>query len=348
MRQDVANTPDLRPLAHEPHGDKRIVSPPLASHSRLTLPTKPTLTWDSDYDYAVNNWIGSQRIFRYSNISDVPTSEVWASDNSFWIKGRLQHAKDQAIYMYNQSGVWGQNDCADRVSLLATGIKGEALQAVSESQARIDELRSLLEGKRILVLGDDRGSLSTVLRLAFGAQAIGVEKDYLKVCVAHCGLMNPDARKDLHVRHGDIWDLVLPESNIRSEIDRYGAFDAIVSWYVFDVGSCAEIPCRAGLFASGRWNRLRADVCETFHIDRRNVPADKFEEARLFFAKWLEHSRVLLKPQGIQVHLQSDYFESGERQPETDHYFHQGVVQSQAFWGKPPWPLPEHNVYRLR
>ncbi|RIL00878.1 MAG: hypothetical protein DCC75_13795 [Proteobacteria bacterium] len=132
--------------------------------------------------------------------------------------------------------------------------------------APMDYLKERLRGKSILVLGDDVGSFSQILRMEFGADALGVEVDPVKIRIAQKGLLSdkPDPRN--YVLHGDCLDLGDRSSSLSSRLAGK-SFDMIFSFYLFCRGSGVEHNSQAKKIlaeggVTGDWTKLITSFCE--------------------------------------------------------------------------------------
>lgn len=101
------------------------------------------------------------------------------------------------------------------------------------------ELSEILQQKKILIVGDDIGSLSEVLNY-LGAEAYGIESDNFYVAVAHSGLASESGKPQTQVICADMGDLQDKNKKIFKHLEKIGPFDAIYSWAVFNFGSGIE------------------------------------------------------------------------------------------------------------
>lgn len=120
--------------------------------------------------------------------------------------------------------------------LLGAFLKGKPL----DEKNVISDLNVQLHDKKILVLGDDVGSLSEILN-SFGANAIGIEYDFELVSAAHAGIFSEDHLPQTQVIHGDIGDLTDMDSDLYKTLQSKGPFDVIFSKAVFNGGSGYEV-----------------------------------------------------------------------------------------------------------
>jgi len=99
-----------------------------------------------------------------------------------------------------------------------------------------EQMRNSLRGKRILILGDDIGSLSNILN-DYGAEACGIEYDKEKVADAHRGAFAKDGKPQTQVIQGSIWELADSDSKPFQSVTKRGPFDLIYSKAVINIGS---------------------------------------------------------------------------------------------------------------
>lgn len=118
---------------------------------------------------------------------------------------------------------------------LGSFIKGKPL----DQSNVIQDLQEQLQGKRILILGDDTGSMSEVIS-SYGGSAIGIEYDKFKVLAAHSGFLSESGKTQEQVIHGDIHDLTDTSSDLFNTLQKLGPFDIIYSHAVFNIGSGIE------------------------------------------------------------------------------------------------------------
>ncbi|MBU1126477.1 hypothetical protein KJ758_02600 [Patescibacteria group bacterium] len=103
----------------------------------------------------------------------------------------------------------------------------------------INDIKTVLDSKKLLVLGDDNGSLSEMLRF-YGADAYGIEYDELAVLIAHSGILSRDGKPQTQLLSGNIGDLSLEQSELIEKLQKLGPFDTIMSHAVFNTGSGIE------------------------------------------------------------------------------------------------------------
>jgi hypothetical protein len=103
----------------------------------------------------------------------------------------------------------------------------------------LDDIKIQLKDKKILILGDDSGSFSEILNY-FGANAIGIEYDQLKVLAAHSGIFSESKSPQMQVIGGDIFELTGSDSDLYKKINECGPFDIVYSRAVFNRGSGIE------------------------------------------------------------------------------------------------------------
>jgi hypothetical protein len=158
---------------------------------------------------------------------------------------------------------------------IASFLKGEALSETDPVQ----DLESQIKGKKVLILGDDTGSLSEMLN-TIGAEAVGVEYHPFKVLVAHSGICSDSGKPQEQVIQGDIASLTDKNSALFRELEQKGPFDLIYSFAVFNGGSGLD------------------DSIVKFSGGTRLSSA----AVRAFMTPVINNSNALLKPEGFQLH----------------------------------------------
>lgn len=118
---------------------------------------------------------------------------------------------------------FGGGHLLEIVSLL----KGAKVRFDSIEEAE-QTLTEVLGTKRILVLGDDVGTLSNILKY-FGADAYGVEIYEEAVRFAHIGLFAENGQPSTQVIQGDIRDIANEHSRLRQTLSAKAPFDLITS-----------------------------------------------------------------------------------------------------------------------
>lgn len=146
------------------------------------------------------------------------------------------------------------------------------------------DLRDSLVGKKILVLGDDSGSLSEIFGF-YGAKCYGVEYDEFKILVAQSGILSENGKPQKQVMLGNIADLFLENSDLKKKLMRLRPFDLIVSYAVFNTGSGIE-----KLIPYDELDYQR-------HVD--------FEQPGLS-VNFQRNSQELLSESGLQLHTEVD------------------------------------------
>lgn len=158
-------------------------------------------------------------------------------------------------------------------------------QAPVSAEDTVSDLKEQLKNKKILILGDDTGSLSETLNL-FGAIAVGIEYDKFKVLLARAGVFSEHGPQN-QVILGDLGDLTDEQSGLYKKIQDLGPFDVIFSEAVFNGGSGVE---------------------DSIH----NRFEDRYKDDRLFgsvsqFAAALtENCMKILTPKGFCLHTVVD------------------------------------------
>ena len=115
---------------------------------------------------------------------------------------------------------------------LASVMRGHAIG----EEHPLDEIREAVKGKKILIVGDDVGSLSEALNL-LGASAYGIEYSKTEVEIAHAGVLSVDGKHQSQVIEGSAWDLIDENSDLVRTIREHGPFDYIFSSGVLNAGS---------------------------------------------------------------------------------------------------------------
>lgn len=134
-----------------------------------------------------------------------------------------------------------------------------------------ETIKSILRGKKILVLGDDTGSLSEMLNY-FGAIAYGVEDTSHKVEAAHAGVYAEDFQPQPQVLLGDIQELKFESSELFQQLSQLSKFDVIFSSAVMrtDIGAALE---NTGL------------------------------TTKIFWYNYFKNCKILLQPNGFHLHI---------------------------------------------
>ncbi len=138
---------------------------------------------------------------------------------------------------------------------MAAFVKGDSI----DEKDAMDEIERELKDKKILILGDDTGSLSEVLN-SLGAKAIGIEVNKNKVDTAHSGILSEDGKPQDQVILGDIGDLADNTSELYKKMVASGPFDIIYSWAVFNGGSGIE----KAIYNFNIRNKIRGDAVIDF------------------------------------------------------------------------------------
>ncbi|MSU55471.1 MAG: class I SAM-dependent methyltransferase [Candidatus Taylorbacteria bacterium] len=154
-------------------------------------------------------------------------------------------------------------------------LKGDVLD-VSKP---LEELKAVLSGKKILIIGDDHGSLSEILKI-LGADVCGVEYSKEKVDIAHSGVQAESHQPQMQVIQGDAWDLADSQAALYKEIEQHGPYDMIYSYAVLNGGSG---------FVEGKWDK---------YVDQKEYDNEVIKG----FAKFFQGVDGLLGQGGIQLH----------------------------------------------
>ncbi|MBU0578228.1 hypothetical protein KJ742_04355 [Patescibacteria group bacterium] len=124
----------------------------------------------------------------------------------------------------------------DSLYYIASFLKGELL----DEQDLFEDIQETLKGKKILILGDDIGTVSGILR-QYGAESYGVEIDKLKVAIAHSGILAKGQKPQTQVIEGNIGDIVKEEDTaLFQRLKDLSPFDMVYSYRVFNHGSGLE------------------------------------------------------------------------------------------------------------
>lgn len=164
---------------------------------------------------------------------------------------------------------------------------------------RLDEndpslyIKTALQGKKILVLGDDIGSLSEMLKF-YGADAYGVEYDKFKVLVAHAGLLAENGQPQTQVIEGDVRELFSSsDAPLLKKLNQLGQFDMIFTDNLFNEGSGIEVALdlryQSQYPDESLWTKAWARK-------KGLIPPEQFQY----------NCRTLLNPEGMQLHLRTD------------------------------------------
>lgn len=169
----------------------------------------------------------------------------------------------------------GKLSQTENIIYLTSLLKGTPLS----QEATIEEIKTALRGKKILVLGDDVGSLSEIL-IHYGAEAYGIEYDWELIGFAKNGTFAEDGKPQEQVIRGDVAKLADDSSDLFKTIEEKGPFDLIFSRALFNDGS--------GLVLGN---------------------PDTFSQ------NYIWNSKKLLKPKGWNLHLRVDAVRLGMEGP---------------------------------
>ena len=173
---------------------------------------------------------------------------------------------------------------------IASVFKGGRLD---ENDPSLD-IKTALQGKKILVLGDDIGSLSEMLNL-YGADAYGVEYDKFKILVAHSGRLAESGQPQTQVIEGNVSELFSSsDTSLLARLKQLGQFDMIFTDNLLNEGSGIEAAIDLRFMGvlpdESLWAKWRAS-------GRKGLaPPERFQH----------NCRTLLKPEGMQLHLRTD------------------------------------------
>ncbi len=153
---------------------------------------------------------------------------------------------------------------------------GSVLQGTEiATEHPIEQLKKAVQGKKILVLGDDCGNLSEQLNV-LGAEAYGIEFNERKIRLAHSGFLAKDFKPQMQMTQGDLWDLRDEQTELFQQMQTKGPFDLIFSTFLINIGS--------GLGES--------------NPDKGELLLPRAEEWFKFFSG----TEKLLKPEGVNLH----------------------------------------------
>lgn len=195
--------------------------------------------------------------------------------------------KRPAATFYEFEQLKDKEEQSHQLYYIASILNGGRLDQNDPSQ----DIRRALRGRKILVLGDDIGSLSEMLRF-YGADAYGIENDKFKVLVAHSGLLAENGNPQDQVTEGNIGDLFdETETELIKRLKQVSPFDMIFSDNLFNEGSGMEdlldIPRHS---PESLWDKWWAGG------EQGLSPADSFQN----------NCRLLLNETGTQLHLRVD------------------------------------------
>lgn len=127
----------------------------------------------------------------------------------------------------------GKKNQAGWVGYIASCLKRTPLN----EQDPVTDIKRVLRGKKILILGDDYGTMSEMLKF-YGAESYGIEIDKYNVLIAHSGVMAENGEPQNQVIEGDVSELFDPnEGQLMQTLKKLGPFDVIFSKGVFNSGS---------------------------------------------------------------------------------------------------------------
>jgi len=154
----------------------------------------------------------------------------------------------------------GHKDRGSQVYLVASFLQGRLI-----SQDNLEEnIEKALRGKRLLILGDDLGTLSEVLR-AFGAEAYGIDSDQKAAMFARSGLFAENLKPQRQLIEGDIRTLINPASALNEKVKKLGPFDMVYSRTVLPY---------IGLYGLTSWYRLMQCLDELTIPQGLNIHGD--------------------------------------------------------------------------
>lgn len=240
-------------------------------------------------------------------------SELTKPENDIWdVEIYSVFKRKEFPFFHGCDGRGGSGkERGDSLIALATFLGDDGL---IEPGNPVEQIREALHGKKILNLGADSGSFTQILE-HFGCETLGIEYDERMVKAARTGILSEDGEPYESVIQGDVWDLMLPESDLSERID--DDYDAIFSRLLFNEGSGVfEVPFekKTELYESvPEYEREAFSIPE---VETREVGGEtkKYIQTNrsgirltnithLFIAKTTER---YLKEEGISLHLDID------------------------------------------
>jgi len=196
-------------------------------------------------------------------------------------------AKHPTSTFYEFEQLKDKEEQSHQLYYIASIFKGERLDQNDPSS----DIRRALQGKKILVLGDDIGSLSEMLRF-YSADAYGIEYDKFKVLVAHSGVLAENGNPQNQVMEGNVGDLFDSAStSLMEKLEQIGQFDMVFSDNLFNEGSGMEelldIPRHD---PTSLWDKWESGG------EKGLSPADAFQK----------NCDTLLNENGAQLHMRID------------------------------------------
>ena len=224
----------------------------------------------------------------------------------------------------------GTKDLGDKVIQLATvlGLNLNTENLTRDAADLIENIRAVLKDKSILILGDDIGGFNEVLTRTFGANCTSIELNSLKVWIAKNGTATED-KNPVNIHRGNIWDLTETSSSLSVLLEQ-GSYDAIVSWFVFNRGSGADVMpqweenTELSNDIVRRSEELSQQLVTKSEVEKPG-PKFKYQRQNSKFGKvytqaindlsldyFLAKSKWLLKPGGAQLHMRTTSVPAGK------------------------------------
>lgn len=182
----------------------------------------------------------------------------------------------------------------EKIYNLASLLKGDILDDINP----LEDVKKVLRGKKILVLGDEIGTLSQVLN-TFGAEAYGIEYDPRVVALAHSGILAENLVPQTQVIEGNLWKLGDRESEFYKQISEKGPFDVIFSSAVFNDGS--GFPEGAHHKYSGKYPKYFEEK------NRGEFTSQEGWQAAANWDRFLVSLASLVKPTGLNIHQHVEF-----------------------------------------
>jgi hypothetical protein len=201
----------------------------------------------------------------------------------------------------NYTSFHGHNsNPAHELVILGQCLKGDML----DIDTPMEDLRTTFKGKKILILGEELGTLSQALN-ALGAEAYGIEYNKRVVAIAHSGVLAENLIPQTQVIEGDLWNLGDSESSLFKLVSEKGPFDAIFSHGVFNSGS--GFTEGAGREYSGEYPASIEDIRDKTRKRGWFDENSRYQAiAELNWRRFFSGLTSLTKPDGLNIHNNID------------------------------------------
>lgn len=182
------------------------------------------------------------------------------------------------------------------MAVLAAAISGGEWDGQS-----MEELPRIFSDQKILVLGDDIGSLSEVLK-GYGAITTSIERQEEAWKLAKAGRFTENGEERHDVFLGDLYELLDPHSSISRVVTERGPFDVIYSGDVFnrDEGSSGADFCGSPRLA----HMIEEFAEQRFGAELQREQALTKDSQFVHQTVFLLATMSLLKNEGMHVHSQ--------------------------------------------